>query len=184
MEHMSRSSSLGSRWWAGFTLLVVSGFALAVAFTPVDSAIQWLSRETGIFEAWAFGLLGFTVIAVAVLCPLILAVLCDDRALAEISSLWVRGLRFGVVCLLAILPWIVAQRIFMLVGRIDGVNLGSQAGRWLQLLVWSVCLLFVPFWVSMVFRRLPQRMLGRGILAQLSERFFGLPSDDVEPGPS
>jgi hypothetical protein len=82
-----------------------------------------------------------------------------------------------MVCLLAILPWIVAQQIFMFVWRMDVIHLESQAGRHLQRLVWFVCLLFVPFWVSMLFRRLPQSMLGRGLFARLSERFFGPPSD-------
>ena len=182
---MSRLAAVGPHWWAGFVLLVVSGLTLGLAFEPIEFAIRWLTNGAGA----AFGIApmtaaGLRVFAIVVLCPLILAVFSRDMSgtVGQIVLFWIRGVKLGAVCLLAILPLAALQLVFRIAAQFGIIDVETQIGGRIQLLAWLVVLLLAPFWAVAALKRLPRSALGQGILAELSKRFSVAASEDLKPG--
>jgi hypothetical protein len=182
---MSRLAAAGPSWWAGFVLLVVSGLTLALAFEPVEFTFRWLTNGDGAALGIApMTAAGLKVLAVAAFCPLILAVFSRDMSgtVAQIVLFWIRGVKFGAVCLLAILPLAALQSVFRIAAQFGFIDVETRIGGWIQFLAWLVALLLAPFWALAVLKRLPRSALGQGTLAELSKRFSVAASEDSRPG--
>lgn len=155
---------LRSRLNAGCVLLLMSGFALSLAFRPIDSGIHWLAEESAGLKMAPAALAAIEAIALLILGPLALGALVHilnnglGRTLARILSFWLAGLKSGIVCLLLFLPIIIIQQVVSHTAGPDAVALGSPV-RWLYLLFAALLCISAPFWALLLIRHVPPAVL-------------------------
>jgi hypothetical protein len=157
-----------SRLNVGCSLLFVAGFALSLAFEPIDSAIGWLTGESAGLKMTRAALSIIEASAVIILGPLVLGALAYvlsnglGRTCAQILSFWLAGFKSGLVCLLLFLP-LSFIHILNHAGR-DVVTAGLYTA-----LVLLLCVI-APFWCLLLIRHLPTAVL-RGTLFERAKEF-------------
>jgi hypothetical protein len=150
----------------------MSGFALSLAFRPIDSGIQWIAEGSAGLQRSPAALAAIEGIVWLILGPLALGVIVHilnnglGRTFARILSFWWVGLKSGIVGLLLLLPFIILQQVFKHAAGPDAFTPGSSAG-WLYMLFVALLLISAPFWALLLIRHVPTAVL-RG---SLFERF-------------
>lgn len=161
------SPSLRSRWKTGFAILFGSGCLFAVAFQPIEAAIDWIARGRSVSSVAAVGLKG---LALVVLGPLIFSVFCESQIWARLSAFWLRGFKLGIFAGLVILPWLLLQQAGNLILRLGAIDTDSRMAAGVRLLSMFVSFVVVPFWALPLFRRLSDSPLGRGLVDRAFRR--------------
>jgi len=159
---------LRSRLNAGCVLLLMSGFALAVAFRPIDSALHWIAEGSAGLKMAPAALAATEAIALLILGPLVLGALIHivnsgfGRTFARIWSFWWAGLKSGIVGLLFFLPFLIIEQVFKRTAGTDALTPGSPVG-WLYILFVALLCISAPFWALLLIRHVPTAVL-RGTL--------------------
>jgi hypothetical protein len=171
-----------SRLNAGCALLGMSGLALSLAFRPIDSAIHWIAEESAGLKMAPAAVTAIEAIALIIMGPLMLEALVHilsnglGRTFARTLYFWLAGLKFGIVCLLLFLPFIIIQQILRHPAEPDVVTHGSPVK-----LIFVILLgIFAPFWPLLLIRHFPATVLRGTLFERFNPKNFESGSEPLE----
>lgn len=160
-------NKLRARLNAGCLLLWISGVALALAFSPIDSAMDWIAQEAATFKAPPATWTAIEVAALVILGPIVIGTLAHIRSegfyqtFARIFSFWWAGLKSGIVCLLLLVPFFVIRQVIK-----------SVAPNSLFLVLLALLCISAPFWSLLLIRRLPKALLSGTLFERFDPEMF------------
>jgi len=149
---------------AGCSLLLAAGFALYLAFMPIDSAIHWLAEKPSGLEMSPTALMAIEALALIILGSLVVGALIHalsnglGRTLVRILSFWLAGFKSGVVCLLLFLP-IIIQQVLRHHAEPRVLAAPGSPVAWLYIIFEAILFISAPFWALLLIRHLPGTVL-------------------------